>query len=134
MKKGECIAVDLDGTLAYYTEWKGIEHIGEPIPAMLARIKLWLEQGISVKILTARATDIKSIRYIEDWLEEHGIGGLEITNKKTPDIKQIWDDRAVQVIPNTGQPIQYYMKEQEQPFSIFSLLENDFKQKNNLDV
>ena len=37
------IGVDLDGTLAHYDGWKGIEHVGPPIPAMLARVKYWLE-------------------------------------------------------------------------------------------
>lgn len=32
------IGVDLDGTLAHYEGWKGVEHIGEPIPAMVERI------------------------------------------------------------------------------------------------
>ena len=28
------IGVDLDGTLAFYDMWRGMEHIGKPIPAM----------------------------------------------------------------------------------------------------
>lgn len=30
------IGVDLDGTLAVYDEWRGVSHIGAPVPAMLA--------------------------------------------------------------------------------------------------
>jgi len=33
------IGVDLDGTLAKYGEWRGVEHIGEPIPPMVDRVK-----------------------------------------------------------------------------------------------
>lgn len=29
------LGVDLDGTLAVYDKWRGIEHIGAPIPAMV---------------------------------------------------------------------------------------------------
>jgi hypothetical protein len=31
MSTGGWIGVDLDGTLAHYDGWKGIDHIGEPI-------------------------------------------------------------------------------------------------------
>jgi hypothetical protein len=31
------IGVDLDGTLAFYDEWIGPEHIGAPIPGMVDR-------------------------------------------------------------------------------------------------
>lgn len=33
------IGVDLDGTLAFYDSWRGIDHIGAPIPLMLQRVK-----------------------------------------------------------------------------------------------
>ena len=33
------IGVDLDATLAYYDGFKGPEHIGEPIPQMVDRVK-----------------------------------------------------------------------------------------------
>ena len=33
------IGVDLDGTLAYYEEWEGLEHIGYPISLMVVAIK-----------------------------------------------------------------------------------------------
>lgn len=97
------IGVDLDGTLAEYSGWKGKEHIGEPIQLMLDRVKDWISQGIEVKIFTARAGDIEAIPYIEDWLIKHGISGLEITNIKDHEMTQFWDDRAVSVIPNTGE-------------------------------
>lgn len=32
-------AVDLDGTLAHYDGWRGEDHIGDPIPPMVERIK-----------------------------------------------------------------------------------------------
>ncbi len=98
------IGVDLDGTLAHYTGWRGMEYIGEPIPAMLDRVKDWIKQGVSVKIFTARASVPEQIPFIENWLQKHGIGGLEITNVKDFAMVELWDDRAVRVMPNTGHP------------------------------
>lgn len=50
------ISVDLDGTLAEYHIWYGADHIGNPIPAMMERVRRWLEEGVTVKIFTAPAT------------------------------------------------------------------------------
>lgn len=47
------IGVDLDGTLAVYRGWNGGE-IGEPVPAMVERVKRWLAEGQDVRIFTAR--------------------------------------------------------------------------------
>jgi len=102
--KGEgTIAVDLDGTLAEYTEWKGIEHFGKPIPKMIDRVKKWIAEGRTVVIFTARAEDSKAEKYIKEWLEQQGLGGLKITNIKTKDIVAFYDDRAVHVEHNTGE-------------------------------
>ena len=45
---------DLDGTLAVYNGWKGIDHIGAPIKPMVDRIKRMHDEGKVVKIMTAR--------------------------------------------------------------------------------
>ena len=102
MKSPEWIGFDLDGTTAEYTEWKGIDHIGEPIMPTVNFIKELISKGEKIKIFTARATDEKAIPHIEDWLEKHGIGGLEITNVKDNHMKLLYDDRARQVVMNTG--------------------------------
>ena len=104
-QQGGWIGVDLDGTLAYYDKWRGIEHIGDPIPAMLARVQNWLEQGIQVKIFTARAGDARALPYIVAYLAKHGIPGLPITNIKDYAMIELWDDRCIQVTPNTGMPV-----------------------------
>lgn len=112
------IGVDLDGTLAYYDHWRGIDHIGDPIPEMLQRVKTWLAEGRRVKIFTARVSrelmkmddpaDIEEARrarrVIRNYLEAIGIGGLEITCVKDFGMIELWDDRCVRVIPNTGMP------------------------------
>jgi hypothetical protein len=48
------VGVDLDGTLATYNTWEGPEHIGEPIPEMVERVKAWRRDGRAVRIFTAR--------------------------------------------------------------------------------
>lgn len=47
---------DLDGTLAKYDGWKGIDHIGEPVKPMVDLIKRMHAEGKVVKILTARVS------------------------------------------------------------------------------
>lgn len=54
---------DLDGTLAKYDGWKGIDHIGEPVELMVARIKKMHDEGKVVKILTARVTPRANTEY-----------------------------------------------------------------------
>ena len=99
------IGVDLDGTLANYDEWRGVEHIGSPIPAMLERVKRWLKEGQEVRIFTARVAGIDHLQarhYIRKWCREHVGFELPITATKDYGCIEIWDDRAVQVVPNTG--------------------------------
>ena len=45
---------DLDGTLAVYDKWQGIDHIGEPVKPMVDLIRKMHDEGKGVKILTAR--------------------------------------------------------------------------------
>ena len=99
------IGVDLDGTLAHYDGWRGPEHIGEPVPKMLERVKAWILEGMEVRIFTARASDPEQVPYIHEWLIKHGIPGLMVTNVKDFAMKELWDDRCVQVIPNTGEEV-----------------------------
>ena len=100
------IGVDLDGTLAESEPWQGFEHIGKPVPNMMKRVKIWIELGYRVKIVTARAQNPdEAIPPIKEWIKKHGLPELEITNAKDMDMIELWDDRCVQVIPNTGNPI-----------------------------
>jgi len=103
------IAVDLDGTLAYYDDWIGPTHIGEPVPVMLERVKQWLEEGKDVRIFTARVahpTDGPQARTaIYDWCVQHLGVQLPVTNIKDMGMIEHWDDRCVQVVKNTGQRV-----------------------------
>ena len=100
------IGVDLDGTLAMAEPWQGFEHIGKPVPNMVKRLNVWVGMGYTVKIVTARAAEPEvAIPPIKAWLKKHGLPDLEVTNAKDMDMIELWDDRAVQVIPNTGNPV-----------------------------
>lgn len=104
-KRKEVYGVDLDGTLAYHDpdEKFDINKIGEPVKSMRRLVRLWTRRGIKVVIFTARASRPENIPVIEKWLEEHGMGGLKVTNEKTPDITRFYDDRAYHVERNTGE-------------------------------
>lgn len=117
------IAVDLDGTLAYYKPgMASVGEIGEPIPAMLERVKRWLADGQEVRIFTARvgmaedwadsmsrpvweALIAEQRGLIEAWCERHLGQKLTVTATKDYGMIELWDDRAIQVVPNTGQRV-----------------------------
>ena len=95
------IGVDLDGTLAHYDgEHHGDEHIGEPIEPMVRQVRKWLNEGRDVRIFTARKPHpaIRKFSY-----ENFGVI-LPITNVKDHKMQALYDDRAVGVRRNTGQP------------------------------
>lgn len=108
------IGVDLDGTLAEYDGWHGPEHIGKPISRMVERVKGWLAAGQEVRIFTARvygemapdpkrASEVATCRTaIRLWCIHHLGQQIAITCVKDYAMIELWDDRAIQVILNTG--------------------------------
>jgi len=112
------VGVDLDGTLAHYEHGDGVDKIGAPIPRMVQRIKSWLNQGLAVRIITARvgncgvtnpdgiaddsAFAAKQRLMIEDWCLKHIGTILPVTCSKDFEMIEMWDDRAIQCVPNTG--------------------------------
>lgn len=114
----EWIGVDLDGTLAKYTDWQEDGGIGEPIQPMIDRVKDWLKNGQEVRIMTARAnanvihpeeklSGEEFVRYqitiIEEWCKKHIGTTLPITCEKDYQMLELWDDRCRQVKFNTGE-------------------------------
>ena len=121
------IGVDLDGTAAKYTGWVSRTHIGEPVPAMVARMKQWLDEGKEVRIFTARVYPlnqcvkpgdilpinetgnvlvdqaITAVKAIQQWCKLHVGQVLPVTNVKDYGMIVLFDDRAVQVVENTGE-------------------------------
>ena len=96
------IGVDLDGTLAESERWLSMSRIGPPVPLMMRRVKAWVEKGLRVKIMTARAGNEEGLAATQQWLADNGLAGLEVTDKKDFDMLELWDDRAIQVVHNTG--------------------------------
>jgi hypothetical protein len=122
------VAVDLDGTLAQYDGWVSPEHIGEPIALMHQRVLRWLTQERDVRIFTARVWPLRYIHpednmlqfvganereseaaraahAIQLWCEKHLGRKLPITCTKDMAMGELWDDRAIQVIANTGRRV-----------------------------
>jgi hypothetical protein len=110
------VGVDLDGTLAEWTDQTSPFHIGAPVPAMVDRVKGWMDTGRRIKIVTARMgaandgidVDVQK-KVIQTWLDEH-LGSpysrmIEITNQKDLGMLALWDDMAVTVERNSGRPL-----------------------------
>lgn len=112
-KKG-WIAVDFDGTLAV---WRGnYDIMGPPILMMVNRVRAWLQSGYEVKIFTARVshTDLVKRAVVEEaikaWCIQNIGQALEVTNAKDFNCLEIWDDKAVTVIKDTGFTLRDRMK------------------------
>lgn len=105
----EWIGFDLDGTLAKYDGWKGIEHIGDPVDTMVIIAKMLHKIGKKIKVLTARVAPRddgeggdKAKKYVEEWCKKNLGFVPEITYEKDASMAALFDDRAVAVEQNTG--------------------------------
>lgn len=103
-KKG-WIGIDLDGTLAR-SDYLLDQKIGNPVPKMMTRLNQLIQEGHRIKIFTARASDPAEIILVKKWLKENGLPELEITNVKDYGMILLYDDRAIQVITNTGEIVE----------------------------
>ena len=112
---GRWIGVDFDGTLAFSVPNRIDPYtLGVPVPEMVYRVKNWLEEGYTVKLLTARMYPKSSTGGIRDldlmdkllrgWTKLHLGTELENTCQKDGWMEVLWDDRAIQVIKETGLP------------------------------
>jgi hypothetical protein len=127
------IGVDLDGTCFTYHKWVGWNVFGEPIQPMIDRIRAWRAEGREVRVVTARVglpirytngaetyssrlintchitgeyfSDCMMISAIQDLLIKHVGERLPVQCYKDVHMIELWDDRAVQVVPNTGQTL-----------------------------
>jgi hypothetical protein len=93
------------------------DHIGEPVLRMIEKVRQYLAMGRKVRIVTARCApegrtdeEISHIHnVIEDWCERHIGVRLPVTCSKDYGCVEIHDDRAVQIVPNTGMTVEEYM-------------------------
>ena len=104
----EWVGFDLDGTLAKYHGWKGVEHIGAPVPAMVVLAYMLHKFGHKIKILTARVAPregddgSKARKYVQEWCKKYLGFAPEVTHLKDASMVALFDDRACAVEQNTG--------------------------------
>lgn len=105
----EWVGFDLDGTLAKYDGWKGIDHIGDPVPSVVVLAYMLHKLGHKIKILTARVAprtgkddSEKARKYVEEWCEKNLGFVPEVTYVKDASMVALFDDRACAVEENTG--------------------------------
>ncbi len=101
MKKTVC--VDLDGVLAKYDGWRGVDHFGDPIPGAVAFVSA-LSEISDVVIFTTRCNPEMNkpeavhqlVNRVREWLDLHNFRYADIycgTGK--PIASAYVDDRAV---------------------------------------
>lgn len=75
---------------------------------MVERVRHWLGQGKDVRIVTARVAPhpgydhVLAAERVRAWCRLHLGAELPVTCAKDHEMLQLWDDRAVQVVRNTG--------------------------------
>lgn len=118
------IGVDMDGTLFTYTEWTSWDTFGTLIKPMGDRVLQWISERKDVRIFTARMPlpheqEIEQTCYktgqkfngvmmkkaIADHTERHLGVRLRAQCYKDLHCIEIWDDRAIGVVANTGQTL-----------------------------
>jgi hypothetical protein len=115
------IAVDLDGTLAHYSGWKGYHCIGDPLPGAVDVCRTLVEAGHTLFVYTCRCCDAPIIgadgggepfavsnpavsesaaRHIQIWLRWHGFPLMTVwTGPGKPFADVYLDDRAFRIEP-----------------------------------
>lgn len=84
------IAVDVDGVIAKYDNWKGFNKFGEPVKSAVESINSLYDEGYIIKIYTARPLTPQLI----EWLNKYKIKWHEIARKEMFDV--LIDDRVIQ--------------------------------------
>ncbi len=103
------VCVDLDGVLAAYDKWRGIDHIGDPIPGALEFAKK-LAKFAEITVFTSRcAQDVLEgsrltpgqLRvHVIEWLEKHKFPYTDVyIGQGKPRAAAFIDDRAVLCSP-----------------------------------
>lgn len=113
MKRTVC--VDLDATLARYDGWKGVDHIGEPLPGAQEFMEQLCRLANVVVFTTRTKADDESLgrngktKYelaslVESWLKNHDIPYHEVyVGQGKPIASAYVDDRAVSIKANPNE-------------------------------
>jgi hypothetical protein len=116
VKAGKWVGFDFDKTLAHDEPGDMSGVLGTPIPAMVELAKAYIAAGVEVRILTARVWVPADERWkpelarecgvtrlkLMDWAERYLGKRVPVTCEKDPYMDHLYDDRAVEVVPNTG--------------------------------
>ncbi len=105
------ICVDLDGVLAQYDKWKGVDHIGEPVPgalefakqlAKMAEIVIFTSRCAHDVLEGSRITPGQLRIHVIEWLEKHKFPYTDVyTGQGKPRAAAFIDDRAVTCSPQS---------------------------------
>jgi len=117
MQKTVC--VDLDGVLAQYDGWKGVEHIGDPIPGAvkftkrlqeMARVVIFTTRTNADPKISERSESVEMLtQRVKLWLDAHGFAYDEIyVGQGKPLASAYVDDRAVECCPQMVAPKHEY--------------------------
>lgn len=115
-KKTVCL--DLDGTLAEYQGWQGLEHIGQPLPGAVEFVRKVREKARVVIFTTRTKVDMDDrpegvtraglAAIVQSWLDKHGFVVDEVYTGQGKPIAAVYvDDRAVWVPSN---PASYHFE------------------------
>lgn len=105
MKKSVC--VDLDGVLAKYDGWKGVDYFGDPIPGAREFLQI-LRTKYEVIIYTCRCREGISgpekshllINRVREWLDKHDMPYDDIDAGSGKPIASYYiDDRGIRCTP-----------------------------------
>jgi hypothetical protein len=100
-KKRLTYFIDFDRTLSIRNSGDSVFKCGPPISNMITYVKQLLADGHKVVIFTARSGE-PMLRPVRKFLEDNGLGKLDITNVKASRADFFIDDKAKEVEPNTG--------------------------------
>lgn len=122
------VAVDLDGVLAHYDGWKGLDMIGRPLDGAVEFVQTLIASGFAVQVHTTRTNvdaskpELDGLRrmdgdkarqyagrIIASWLSMHGFPALSsnfgvYTGEGKPLACAYVDDRAVACRPQERGP------------------------------
>jgi len=110
------VGIDLDGTLAENVVPYKCGVIGKPIEPIVRVAKKLLEEGITIKILTARVSSnnpdrAQNFRAIQRWCKKHLGKEVDITAEKDYNMVYSIDDLTKQVIQDKGLFVETLLEE-----------------------
>lgn len=106
------VCVDLDGTLAEYDGWQGVDHFGPPRDSAAGFMQQLIDAGYHVVVYTTRTNENMPgrppgadkwtlIQLVEEWLERNNIPFHEVWSEDgKPPAAAFVDDKAVPVPQN----------------------------------